>query len=258
MADDVALTPQPQPESGPPPLQPPDWSKLDKELEIPVAEGGGAFCSQNAEGYAINGTTYQWPRGSRLTFGIAFSRLGSLSDMDVKDAVTEALKEISECCDVTHAYVVNPNAANFKLTTERLDGASGVLADCQIPMQTAQPDRTSLLARFDDAENWVLDDHPTQGKIDFYRVVLHELLHGHGLGHKPASIQVPALIAPIYSPTLKNLQKADKDELVRRYGTPKSPPVTPPPAGLPDTVGVEVLVKVSGTTYKAAGTAKRQ
>jgi hypothetical protein len=104
----------------------------------------------------------------------------------------------------------------------------------------------------------VLADIPRPGTIDFYRVALHELLHGHGLGHKPASIQVPALIAPIYSPTLMNLQKADKDELIRRYGTPKPPPTTPPPGTMPETLAVELFVKAGSTTYKASGSAKRQ
>lgn len=209
----------------------PNWSALENELEVPLSQGGGMFCAQNAEGYAINGVTYQWPRGSVLTWGLAFSRLAGLSDMDVKDAVTAALKEIAECCDVSHEYTANVGGANFQLTTQRLDGASGVLADFQIPVGNVGPS-THLLGRFDDSENWVLAENPPVGSIDFYRVVLHELEHGHGLGHKPASIQAPALIAPIYSPTIRHLQQADKDELVRRYGPPK-PVVSPPPPPIP-------------------------
>jgi len=210
-----------------------DFSTLDTELETPLSQGGGTFCGVSEQQFAINGHTYQWPRGSKLTWGIAFSSLGGLSDMEVKDAVTSALKEISECCDVRHEYVVNANAANLKLTAQRLDGQSMVLADFQIPVGNVSQDATQLLGRFDDSENWVLDESPPHGSIDFYRVVLHELEHGHGLGHKPASLQVPALIAPIYSPVVRHLQPADKSELVRRYGdrvAPPSPPVPVPGA----------------------------
>lgn len=214
------------------------------------------FCGVTEEAFAINGVTYRWPRGSKLTWAIGFSSLGALSDLDVKDVFATALKEISECCDVRHEMIGNLNAANIRVISQRLDGKSGVLADCEIPVGNVSAN-TSLRMRLDDSENWVLADNPAAGTIDLYRVVLHELLHGHGLGHKPASIQAPALIAPVYSPLLKHLQKADKDELVRRYGTPQQPPLPPevPPIG--DSVGVEVIIKTAQATYKAAGTAKR-
>ncbi len=209
----------------------PDTSVLNKEINTPLQQGGGLFCGVTAEEYAIGGVTHQWPRGSRLRWGISFSRLGELSDMDVKDAFTAALKEISDCCDVSHEYVTNPNAANIRVTSQRLDGQSGVLADCQIPVGNVSVDQTQLLMRLDDSEAWGMYDNPPNGRIDLFRVVLHELEHGHGLGHKPASIQVPALISPVYSPVMRHLQPADISELVRRYGAPKPPPGPSVPAG---------------------------
>lgn len=205
----------------------PDTSVLDKEMNTPLQEGGGTFCGVSFEEYAISGVTYSWPRGSRLKWGIAFSRLGQLSDMDVKDAFTLAFKEIADCCDVSHEFVTNPNAANIRITTQRLDGQSGVLADCQLPVGNVSVDQTQLLMRLDDSEAWGMYENPPNGRIDLYRVILHELEHGHGLGHKPASIQVPALISPVYSPTMRHLQKADVDEFLRRYGSPKVAPAPP-------------------------------
>jgi hypothetical protein len=217
--------------------------KLGHEVGTPVADGGGLFCGVTEQEYAINGSTYQWPRGSVLTWGIGFSRLGGLSDMDCKDAVEAALKEISGCCDVSHKYIKNFAAANIRLGNELMDGKSGVLADMQIPVGNVSVDGTSLRGRFDDSENWVLAENPAPGTIDFYRVALHELEHAHGLGHRPASIQEPALIAPVYSPVMRSLQPADKAELVRRYGPPKPvaepPPTTPVPGSKP--------VKYTGT-----------
>lgn len=225
-----------------------EWKRdlTPEELELhgmrSAAEGGNLFCGVSEEQFAIAGVTYQWPRGSKLSWGLTFSRLNHLSDMDVKDVVTAAMKEISDCCDITHVYVKNPNAANIYIMLQRLDGASGVLADCEIPVGNVSADMTRLRLRLDDAENWVVSDSPSQGSIDLYRVVLHELEHGHGLGHKPASVDEAALIAPIYSRTLRNLQTADKVELVRRYGPPRvaPPPVPPPtPGAKPVTVTVE-------------------
>lgn len=219
----------------------------------PVDEGGVLFCGVSQEEFAISGVTYQWPKGVELAWGINFSKLGQLSDMDCKDAITKALKEISSCCDIKHKYVANANAANLKMTVQRLDGSSGVLADFQIPVGNVSVDQTQLLGRFDDSEAWVISETPRSGEIDFYRVVLHELEHGHGLGHKPASIGGTALIAPIYSPQVGHLQPLDIQELVRRYGASKTPgPVTP--SG--DAPLIEVRVQSGGKWYTAKGVGK--
>lgn len=228
-------------------------NELDLHGLRSVLDGGRLFCGVTEEQFAINGVTYQWPRGSKLTWGLDFSRLGSLSDMDVKGCFAAALKEISECCDISHSMVANPRSANFLITQKRLDGAMGVLADCQIPVGNVTPD-TQLLMRLDDSEAWVISETPAPNQIDLYRVCLHELEHGHGLGHKPANIAAPALIAPTYSRTLRNLQKADKDELVRRYGvaatTVVPPAVNPPVPPTPGSKPVNVTVEQDGKIWK--------
>lgn len=229
------------------------WEMLDAELERPVGAGGGMFCGVSEEQFAINGVTYAWPKGSKLKWGIAFSRLGHLSDMDCKDAITAALKEISDCCDITHEYVSNPLAANLKITTQRLDGPNGVLADCQIPVGNVSVDTTQLLMRLDDGEQWVLSENPQPGTIDFYRVFLHESEHGHGLGHKPPSVQAPALIAPIYSPVIRHLQEADKAELVRRYGVNVPSPVPQPPVPVPGGSPITATVTIAQSGKKWSG-----
>lgn len=234
----------------------------DAELEASgmrtVLSGGKLFCGVTQEEFAIGGVTYAWARGSKIKWGIAFTRLGPLSAMDVKDAITAALKEISDCCDFKHEYVANADFANIYMIAQRLDGPSGVLADCEIPSVGARPESTRLRLRFDDGEHWVLAENPGGGQIDLYRVALHELEHGHGLGHKPDNIAARALIAPIYSQTIRNLQPADIGELQRRYGPsqvqPPLPPVTPP---LGDSLGVDLIINAAGKKYRATGNAKR-
>lgn len=235
----------------------PDTSVLNRELDTSALEGGGLFCGVSAEAFAINGVTYRWPPGSRLTIGVGFSQLGELSDMDCKDVIREAVREPSEAANISFEIVTNPLQANIKLIRNRLDGPNGVLAQMGIPMNP-RPD-TQLIGEFDDSESWGIYENPPNGRIDFYRVFLHEFEHALGLGHKPASIREPALIAPIYSPVIRNLQPADKAELVRRYGQPQATaPATPvPPLG--DSLGLEILITAaSGQKYKATGNAKRQ
>ena len=215
------------------------------------------FCGQHDQGFAIDGRTYSWPPGSHLTWSFNFTRLGSLTADDIRQAITAALTEISNACNVTHEYVENFNAANIKITLQRLDGASGVLADCQIPVGNVSVNKTDLLMRIDDSEAWGLFENPPANKIDFYRVVLHELLHGHGLGHKPDSIPGIALIAPLYSRQVRNLQAADKAELVRRYGPAKvaTMPTTPtaPTPGTDKLIVEELRVSIGGKRYKLSG-----
>lgn len=216
-------------------------TEQDKFGLRPVTDGGMAFCGVSEEHFAINGVTHQWPRSIRkILWSVTFSRLGSLSDMDFKDAATVWLKEISDACDRVYEYTSNPGVANLLYTRERLDGPSGVLADMRIPMGNVTPN-TQLQGRFDDSEGWVLADKPKQGEIDVYRTGLHETLHFEGLGHAPFNLNQAAIIAPMYSLAIRHLQPADIAELVRRRGLPVVPPAptptpTNPSLGKPITV----------------------
>lgn len=222
-------------------------------------DGGVLFCGVSEEHFAINGVTYRWPPGSKLSWSLGFSRLGDLDDLTLKQTYTACFAEISACCDIAHEYVANPRAANIVVNVARLDGRGGVLADMQIPVGNVSDSTTQLLGRVDDGEVWGLFENPPADKIDFYRVALHELLHSHGLGHKPVNVAEPALIAPMYSRTIRHLQEADKAELVRRYGVAKGAPIPPAAPSVPPGVkpNVEVAVTIDGEKWIAAGTLKR-
>ena len=195
-----------------------------------VVDGGKLFCGVSEEHFAINGTTFQWPKGIKtLTWGVMFARLGNLSDMDMKDMLLHCFEEVATNCDLNFEYVAKADKANLYMVTEEMDGKSGVLADAQVPMgNVTQASRFRL--RYDIGEAWCISDNPPQGSIDAYRTSLHEILHLLGLGHKPVDVSLPALISPTYSRTIRNLQPVDIEELQRRYDPSKKPqPVVPLP-----------------------------
>lgn len=204
--------------------------------------GGRIFCGVTEESFAINGQTFGWKPGSKITWGLTFSGLGKLSASDVKDCITTFTKEISDACDLTFEYIANADFANIYLIRQRLDGPAGVLADMQIPPANATPDNTRLRGRFDDGEHWTIAEAPPEGTIDLYRTGLHEWLHACGLGHKPANVAGAALIAPTYSRTLRNLQALDIEELRRRHGkataVAPAPPIPSPEMPVPGALPV--------------------
>lgn len=231
---------------------------LGMELTTSVLNGGAGFCGVNSQEFAINGVTYHWRKGSRLKIALDFDDLGSLRSSQVKEAVEAAVNEIRAVTDgLSFDLFAPPMSANIVCKLARLDGPNGVLADCGIPPPNASPDSVQLPMRIDTGENWRLFVQQLQGAIDFQRVWLHEFLHGLGLGHKPASISKPALIAPMYSPIIRGLQDADKAELVRRYGGSTTPAPQPHPPNPVGELRGEIKVVINGETYGASGTLKK-
>lgn len=234
--------------------------------------GGFHFCGTSEQPFMINGRRYQWPRKSRLSWNLAFDRLGSLNDGELKDANEFIFREISRVCELDFVYSVNPKTANILVSLDRLDGRSGTLADMQVPVGNVSVQSTQLRGRIDVAEMWGIFDGPGGGKIDYRRTQFHENLHALGLGHKPDSDRRKALIAATYSENLWLLQEADIEELVVRYGARDAVPLPPPktdpvlPAGgfthaikvgVPDggKVAIELNLGIGGKSYRATGNA---
>lgn len=227
----------------------------DDELDLyglrSADDGGVLFCGVTQQ-FAVGNVTYKWPVNSGLTWSLGAAQLGKLGGADIKQVYAECFAEIMGACNVSIAYTTNTKTANFLLTTARLDGKSGVLADHQFPMNSRSQ---QLIGRYDISESWVIAQNPPRGTIDFYRVALHELLHGMGVGHGPVNRNDPALIEPSYSPFVRNLQPRDKAELVRRYGKPvKESEPKPTPGGEPS---VNLQVVFGGETWEATGAMRR-
>lgn len=228
---------------------------LGQELTTSVLQGGGGFCGVTQESFAINGVTHHWRKGSKLKIAVDFDDLGQLRSDQVKEAIEAAVNEVRATTDGLTFDLFTPSmSSNLVIRLARLDGPNGVLADCQIPQPNASPDNTQLLMRIDTGEVWRLFEGQLNGAIDFQRVWLHEFEHFLGLGHKPASITKPALIAPIYSPIIRGLQDADKEEIVRRYGG--AAPTAPAPPAPTGQIKGEIKVVINGVAYGASGPLK--
>lgn len=234
---------------------------IEQELNTSVILGGAGFCGVTQEAFAINGVTHHWRKGSRLKIALDFDDLGVLRANQVKEIIEAQVNQVREATDGLKFDLFTPTlSANLVCKLARLDGPSGVLADCGIPPPNADPAKVQLPMRIDTGEVWrYFTSERVNGAIDFGRTWLHEFLHFLGLGHKPASISDPAIIAPAYNPLLWLLQSADKQEIIRRYGGKAAQP-TPTPAvptpGTPEALPVRIEFDAYGRTYTASGKAK--
>lgn len=199
---------------------------------------GFHFCGVSEEQFSVNGKRYQWPRGSKLSWGLAFDRLGQLNDQDLKGMHEQIFREISEVCQLDFFYVANFKTANLMVQLANLDGRGGTLADQQLPVGNVSAN-TKLVGRIDISEEFSIFDGPGGGRIDARRMMRHELGgHGLGLGHQPSNDKRPSLLAPMYNENLWLYQPADIEELQIRYGARETPPVPKPPVVPPTTTTI--------------------
>lgn len=181
------------------------------------------FCACEVQAYAVSGVTLTWGNHRHLKWGTTVQNLDSIPHMDFRDCVDAVCKEFASRADVSLTYTADPSKANLLIVEQSIDGPSGILGDCQMPVRPNPG--TQLMLRIDKTDRFVISDRPNPGEIDAYTFLGHEMEHFWGLGHQPASIQKPARIKPIYDIACRYMQDADWDEFWRRY-----PIVTPKPA----------------------------
>lgn len=149
--------------------------------------------------------------------------LSRISRAEMLGPLQAAFDGWSAVADVTGTMAQSASEADLIVRVHRLDGASGVLADCELPGPTQQR------MRLDDSEQWVVHVGAgvAAGAVDLYRVLLHELGHFWGLGHAPQGSD--NLMAPTYSRQIWTPRSWETAEMQARYGAPK-PRTRPAPA----------------------------
>lgn len=168
-----------------------------------------------------------------------------LTQQQTEAVAAAAFAEIAAHGAVRFTPITTPTGANVIIKFGQIDGPSATLAYTELP---CGPDTPAKLLDFlaDNAEPWVDSADPPNGKIDFRRVLIHEMLHLMGLEHGPQG----CIMAPYYDRSIRTMQAWDIQELQLRYGPPitaPAPPVTPPVNPLAKAV-IDVLLP-TGVKY---------
>lgn len=158
---------------------------------------------------------------------------------DVRAALVDALGCWTLIADVTVEESRSEDLADLLIRCIGLDGAYGVLADCELPGPRVQH------MRLDTSEQWTvrLGQDVPRGLIDLNRVVRHEAGHYWGMGHAPQGSR--NLMAPTYSAGIWEPQGWEVDQMQKAYGLPRATPTKPepPPPGNP------IIIRIYGADY---------
>lgn len=171
----------------------------------------------------LGGGDCKWP--FPMVFVHAEGRLG---EVNVRDAVEQALNGWNAVCGLKLTMATNAQTAHIVVTSGRIDGPSGVLAWSELPCGFTASQWRQLKQQYDTGEIWTIADNPPSGRIDAVRVICHELGHAIGISH----IHDGNLMAPMYSTSIRWPQRGDIAEARARYGLP-TPTIPPPGPGLP-------------------------
>lgn len=136
------------------------------------------------------------------------------------------------------------------VTTTRMDGASGVLADQQLPYGSG----VGLQMRIDSSERYIAADNPPNGMLNLIAVLCHEDGHCLGLQHIDAG-GTPDLMNHTYRNGIFVPQPDDISYGRKLYGVPIA--ATPTTPGPPTVVGKPVNITVEQDGHKWAGTIQR-
>ena len=158
----------------------------------------------------------QWPAGHVIRWTIG-DKLPQFTDDEYLEVCRLAWAPWEAESGVRLRYT--DGTPNVILTTRRIDGQAGVLAEAQLPCGNVTP--TSQLRMWaDTSENWTNAENPTGRMFDALRVLMHEFGHLLGISHINGD---RALMNPRVS-EIRTLQPPDIQEARRRYGDPSETP----------------------------------
>lgn len=160
-----------------------------------------------------------------------------------------AFNEWAKVCGLKFKRIESTQQANIVIGAARgrrnnFDGASGVLAWCELPGGSNYSGRVQLM--FDMDEAW-------DSQILLRNVACHEIGHGIGLSHNNVKSQ---LMNPIYSRSIASPQAYDISEIQTLYGKPVATNPTPTPPSPSAPVGAPKAVKVLGSDGRIWGASR--
>ncbi len=160
----------------------------------------------------------------------------------LEERIQESLDNWRAVADVDCRRAINEANARWVITTARIDGAGGILADMQMPGPRQQ------FMRLDVAESALMELLVT--------ILTHEFGHAWGLLHFPSGPPAELMEATLNRSVLKP-QATEAALMVQMFGQPR-PVVVPTPDNTPASFPVRIEIDAYGGTYVAAGTAKRK
>lgn len=162
------------------------------------------------------GTLSKWGINNLRYFLNGYDKDISKEEWD--ESIRVALSYGEAVCNVKFEKVENAQDANFIISLgqgarDDFDGASGVLAWCQLPPSSSF--KGQLKSKFDVDETWIPKGKTGRG-IYLVNVACHEIV-GHGLGVSHHDVP-KSLMNPFYDPAIDRPQTEDIRQLQLRYG----------------------------------------
>lgn len=215
-------------------------SGLSSSLQVDAETSDGS-ASADANTGTSSYSAYGWRWGgmadvgktAQVTWSFAASNYSNQPGGDYDTALTSAQKDATraalarweQACRIDFVEAGADSASvDIRFGIDAIDGRNRTLAQCGYVYNGT--DFVRAFIRFDSAESWnnSLPGTDTSGSYSFYTVALHEIGHAIGLAHSSAS---PSLMAPIYNPSLDDLQSDDIAGGVYLYGAATTTTSTP-------------------------------